>query len=275
MRLLDRLERRFRHLAIPNLTVGIIVGQAFLYILALTKINPGLVENATLFPSLVLQGQVWRLFSFLFVPPNIGPLFAFFYFYLLYMMGTALEVQWGAFRYNMFLLIGALATIGAGFVANLFVPGMPVGNGYLYGTIFLAFAVLNPDFELLIMFILPVKIKWLALLAWLGYFYAFLFVSGWMGKMLIAASLLNFFCFFGGAIYRRLRSGQRKVVEQTRQAKQKRTPRHVCLTCGVTNLSDPKMRFRYCSMCEGQCGYCTEHINDHDHVIEGVTQNQR
>lgn len=274
MRLLDRLERRFRHWAIPRLTLWIIAGQVFLYILVLTKVNPGFVDRTIFRPDLVLQGEVWRLVSFLFVPPMMSPLFVFFYFYLFYLMGSALEANWGTFRYNMFLLIGTLATICAAFIANIFLPGMPAGNWFLYGTIFLAFAAMYPDFELQIMLILPVKIKWLALLTWLGYFYSF-YKGDWMGRLLIVASLLNFFCFFGSAILRRVQTGKRRVADNARQAKLKRTPRHTCRACGVTSLTDPKMRFRYCSMCAGQCGYCSEHIHDHEHVIEGDSQSKR
>lgn len=271
MSLLDRLERRYRRLAIPNVTIGIILGQVFLYAIDYLRINPGLLDRLVLYPDKVLDGEVWRLVTFLIAPPGTNILFALIFWNLFYFMGTALESNWGAFRYNVFLLTGAVATICGALIINQFIPGFPANNAFLYGTVFLAFAVYYPDFQLLVMFILPVKVRWLALFQWCIYGWQFVKGPG-MIRIMVAASLLNFFLFFGKDIFRRVRSGQRRVVQQARQAKAKRTPRHVCRVCGVTNLDNPKMRFRYCSMCDGQCAYCEEHLADHEHVVEHTLQ---
>ena len=112
--------------------------------------------------------------NFLFDPPLQNPLFAFFAWYLFYLMGTALEEHWGAFRYNIFLLIGYLMTVAVSFL----IPALPVTNAYIGGSVFLAFAFLYPDFILQIFFVLPVRIQWLALITWLYYGYLLLF-GGW------------------------------------------------------------------------------------------------
>jgi hypothetical protein len=266
MRFIKKLERRLGRYAIPNLTMFLILGQVALYLMVI--FGQGAVKpDVALIPGNVLQGEVWRLITFLFVPPPVRPIFVLFYWYLFFLMGTALESHWGTFRYNLFLLAGTLATIGAAFAvaigtgnANTETTGL-----FLQGSVFLAFAFLYPNFVLHIMFILPVKIKWLALLTW--FFYARSIVMGdWTMRFMAAAAVANFFLFFGRDIYQRIKHGRRRMVMQTKLNSQKGKPRHVCTTCGVTNLSDPKMRFRYCSTCEGQCGYCMDHINDHEHV---------
>jgi hypothetical protein len=269
-RWLDKIERRFGRFAVPNVTVALILGQVLLYILVRLQNRPDILANAILVPNLVLRGEVWRLVTFLFVPPRMNLLFGFFFWYLFYIMGTALEQHWGAFRYNVFLLVGFVATIAVSFLTAQ-TRAAPSSNLFVQGSVFLAFAHVYPDFVLNLFFVLPIKIKWLALVAWLGYGYGFVtsLASGnWIVALLIFASVANFVLFFGGDIVGRLRSKQRRRAWETRQRQEKAKPRHTCVVCGVTNLTDPKMQFRYCTKCVGQCGYCTEHLHNHEHVTE-------
>jgi hypothetical protein len=259
--MLSKLERKFGRFAVPNVTVALIVCQVLVYFLA--EANPQAVANLLLVPHLVLQGEAWRLFTFLAVPPGMNLLFAFFFWYLFYLMGTTLEHQWGVFRYNLFLLIGYLATVAAAFLT----PGAPAANGFLQGSVFLAFAYLYPDFVLQLFFILPVKIKWLALLQWAGY--ALLFVKGdWSTRAMIGASVLNFFVFFGREIFQQIKGRRRRMAWQAKVEPSKEKPFHVCRVCGITDKTHPQMEFRYCSKCVGACGYCTEHIRNHEHVTQ-------
>jgi len=260
MRILDKLQRRFSRFAVPNVTVGLIVCQVAVYVAQFT--HPGVLDKVALIPALVLQGEVWRLVSFLFQPPLDNPLFAFFFWYLFYLMGTALEQTWGVFRYNVFLLIGYLATVAVSFVT----PEQPTFNVFLQGSVFLAFAFLYPDFQLLLLFLIPVKIKWLALLQWIGYFYALVFVPSWPIRLATLAAISNFLLFFWGDLLRRIRSGHWKMVHQADQIQQRDKPRHQCRICGRTEKTDPELSFRYCSKCAGSCCYCEEHLQDHEHL---------
>lgn len=267
-RWLDKLEKRFGRLAVPNVTAGLICGQVLIYLVAQSR--PEVLANAALIPNLVLQGEPWRLVTFLFMPPTTNLLFAFFFWYLFYLMGTALEHQWGAFRYNLFLSIGFVATVAVAFLLPE-TRTQPTSNLFVQATVFLAFAHLFPDFVLHLFFILPIKIKWLALVAWLGYAYTFvigLTQGDWAFCLIVFASIGNFVLFFGEDLVNRLRSGRRRRAWEVRQKREKDQPRHRCLVCGITNLTHPKMQFRYCTKCVGQCGYCTEHIHNHEHVTE-------
>jgi hypothetical protein len=175
-------------------------------------------------------------------------------------MGTALEGHWGAFRYNVFLLVGYLVTVAVSCIT----PFYPATNLFIGGSVFLAFAFLYPDFTLYIFFIIPVKIKWLALLTWIGYAYEIL-VGSWSTRLLVLASISNFLLFFGKDILWRIKTGNRSMVAQARQFTGKKKPFHRCTVCGITDLSHPQMEFRYCSDCGG-LGYCKDHIFNHEHV---------
>ena len=260
MRLLDRLERRFGRYALPNLTIYLIAGQTIFYVLFLSgKLDRSQIYLAA---DLLLAGQWWRLATFLCDPPLSNPFFAFFAWYLFYLMGSALEEHWGAFRYNVFLLIGYLMTVAVSFL----IPGYAVSNAYLGGSVFLAFAFLYPDFEILIFFVLPVRIKWLALLTWLYYGFTML-VGGWHSRLLILASVSNFLLFFARDIVVELKYGKRQMARQVRQtARREDEPFHRCTVCGITDRSHPQMDFRYCPECADQRGYCQEHIGNHEHV---------
>ncbi len=258
MKRFDRWEKRLRPYAVPNLTIGLIALQAVIFFLS--AIRPGLVENCLLKPQLVLEGQVWRLISFLFVPPS-SVIFAIFAWYLFYLMGTALEEQWGNVKYNLFLLVGYLANVAVAFL----VPSAVASNAFLYGTVFLAFAQFYPDFTLNLYFILPIKIKWLALVAWIGYGFAFL-AGGWPEKLQVIASVANFLLFFGQDIYLKTKRGGQRVARRTQQVKQATTADNTCAICKISSLSDPEMDFRYCSKCEGNLCYCAQHLHNHEHV---------
>ena len=136
-------------------------------------------------------------------------------------------------------------------------------NVFIGGSVFLAFAFLYPDFVLYIFFIIPVKIKWLALLTWLGYAYEIL-VGSWDIRLLVLASISKFFLFFGKDIIWRMKSGKRIMATQAREISGKREAFHRCATCGITDISHPAMEFRYCTECGG-LGYCKDHIMNHEH----------
>jgi len=255
---IDKLERKLRRLAIPNVTVYLILGQVLFFIFVLS--GRFILDRVVLIPVRVLAGEWWRLITFLFIPPLTNPIFAFFAWYLFYLMGSALESRWGAFRYNLFLLIGYIVTVAVTFLF----PYSAATNIFIGGSVFLAFAYLYPDFQLYIFFILPVKIKWLALLTWLGYAYEIL-IGSWSTRLLVLASISNFLLFFGKDILWRMKTGNRKMVFQSKQFTSSKEPFHKCAVCGITDISHPQMEFRYCSDCSG-LGYCRDHIFNHQHV---------
>ncbi len=260
---LDKLELRLGRYAVPHITLVLVIGQVLFFLVGAGAPTTGLVNLMTLDAQrVVAQGEVWRLVTFLFIPPTIHPIFLIFAWYLFYLMGTTLERQWGTLRFNLFILIGWLATAAIAFLP----PGLPVTNEYLAGSVFLAFAYLFPEFQILLFFILPVRIKWLALITWLGYAWSLLFASDWTERFAILAATTNFLLFFGRDILGRLRSANRLMVQQTVALKDQRLPRHTCRVCGVTNLSEPDLEFRYCTDCKPAQCYCPKHLDRHAHT---------
>jgi membrane associated rhomboid family serine protease len=190
MRWLDRLERRFGAWAIPHFALLIVTANALIYFLAQTR--PDYLYQLMLDPVAIRQGEYWRVLTFIFVPPPMSMLWMVFWLLLFYQFAQALEQEWGEFKFCVFYAVGALAML----VAALFIVGDTLSNIPLNTTLFLAFATLFPDFELLIFFILPVKVKYLAWLSWAGIFWSL--ATGSFGtRVAILASLVNYALFFG------------------------------------------------------------------------------
>lgn len=264
MPLLDKLERMFGRLAISNLSLYLVIGQVFVLLGRLLNLVD--VSKLLFVPALVLQGEWWRALTFMAVIPlpdsTLGFVFTAFGWYLFYMMGNALELFWGAFRFNLYLAISFALTVALAFIT----PYSLVTNLFILGSVFLAFAYLNPDFELVLFFILPVKIKWLALIAWAWNVVTFV-RGGLADRLQIGASVLSFFVFFGADMIRTLRQGRRTAVRRAEKAVEQVKPRHVCFVCGKTDRTHPQLDFRYCSKCAGDQCYCPEHIQNHEHVV--------
>src|SRR5262245_31818898 len=105
MNLVNSLERRLGWLAIGNLPVYVVAAQAILYIWGM--VNPGQEELLTMEPHLVMAGEWWRVFTFLFLVPFQNPLWAFLFLYFQFLCGQALEREWGSFHLTLFYLVGA------------------------------------------------------------------------------------------------------------------------------------------------------------------------
>lgn len=272
---LDKMERRFGCYAIRNLTMYLLAGYAIGYLLSFTM--PQLLTYFTLEPALILKGQVWRLLSWVIIPPNDNIIFVIFMMLLYYSLGNTLESYWGAFRYNVYIFSGILFTVIGAFIVNGLIGGV-TGFGSLYSTyyinmsIFLACASIMPDYQLLLYGIIPVKMKWLAILD-----VVLLAVDAVQGgliiRIVIIASLLNFIIFF--FCNRNLRGhSPKQAVRRKKFQKQISRPqnqyaggaKHRCAVCGRTELDDPTLEFRYCSKCNGNYEYCQDHLFTHEHV---------
>jgi hypothetical protein len=263
MSLVSKLERHLGRFAIPNLSLYLVFGQVTVYLsIMIGRLDP---EWLVFVPRNVLLGQWWRVFTFLLLPPSSNLLFIGFAWYMFFLMGSALEEFWGAFRFNVFIFLGTALTLGASFLR----PAIPVSNEFVFSSVFLAFAYLNPEFELLLFFILPVKIKWLALLDWARFGYACI-VGGWSIRLSVIAAVGNFLLFFGRDLW--LAAGMRRramahAADRAGSAGKPEGARHRCRICGKTEVSNPELDFRYCSKCAGDECYCSDHIRNHEHVV--------
>jgi hypothetical protein len=177
-------------LGIPNLALYLIGAQAlgFLAILA----DPRNVQLLELDPSLVLRGEVWRLVTFLAIPVASGALWMVFALYFLYFIVNGLEEAWGEFHTTLYVLVAVLFTIAFAFVFHVRI-GASVELGT---TLFLAAATVSPDFQILLFFVLPVKMKWLAWLT-VAYTVWMMIFSYWLGRLYLLTMYANYLLFFG------------------------------------------------------------------------------
>ena len=259
MNYLNKLERKLGRYAIPNLSKWLIVGYAIGYMLYYVEMFMTLpiLEFLMLDPAKVMHGQIWRLVTWVLMPPSYSNIFFYIIMMLLYyQLGSALERTWGTFRYNAYMM------------------GYAVSTYYINLSIFLAFAVCYPEMQLMLYFIIPVKIKWLAILYAVLAGVSFL-QTGWIGRIVIVMSLMNFLVFFFSTRdYHRVSPSEikrkRDFRAQTAQPRMRRSDgtiyKHKCAVCGRTELDDPTLEFRFCSKCDGNMEYCQEHLFTHQHV---------
>lgn len=202
MKWIYRLERKLgRNFGIPNLMLYITATQLVVYVLGYFMMD-SLWGYMSLNFSLVLQGQVWRLLTFIFLPPVTTGNFLFLLLslFVAYNIGSSLEAEWGVTLFNLYYVCG---TVGAILAAAITGWGI---NSFLYLSMFLAYAYLYPDATFLLFFILPVKAKWLAIVDWATYILLFIFVNSFAIRLSIVFSLINFFLFFGPDVWKTMKN---------------------------------------------------------------------
>lgn len=195
MKWLYKLERKFGRIYIQNLMLVIVVGQAMVYLMDVLTPAIALSSKLALYWPYVMQGQVWRLLTFVFVPVSGSPLSLVLTLYLCYLIGHTLESNWGGFQFNVYYLCGMLGAIASAAICGF------ASSYYLNLSLFFAFAMLYPDFQLLLFFIVPIKIKYLALFS--GALCLINLLFGTMAdRVSLVFSLINFLLFFGGDFWR-------------------------------------------------------------------------
>ena len=295
---MSKLERKFGKYAVKNLTLILLVLYATGYVASLINGASGILYYLTLDPyQIIHHGQVWRLVTWLFIPQsssfNILIIITFMFYYSI---GKSLENVWGDWLYNVYVFSGMLFTIIAAFLIYLYLAVFPgeyseavsvyglenlmsviamgyVTSYYMCMSVFFAFAATFPDNQVLLMFIIPIKVKWLGVAYGVYFLYEF-FMSDVFARMIMGASFLNFILFF---IIERKRMGRDPVsrVKQTRRRKQYNNRMrqesagfsvHKCAICGRTSTEYPDLSFRFCSKCNGSYEYCSDHLFTHKHV---------
>lgn len=261
-RLLARLDRTFGRFAIERLTTYIVGGMGIVFILGMAK--PELWDVLTLDPRLALK-QPWRFVTYLFLPRDTSIFWVFFTLYWTWLVGNNLEQEWGAFKFNVFYLLGALGTTAAAFIT-----GMPQGNFWLNTSLFFAFATIFPNYEILLFFIVPIRVKWLALLSFA--YVAFMFVTGDLGtKAAIAVALGNYILFFAGTLVALARGRQREARQAVRrstfaaEARQKADSQEAraCAICGAKQSDGADIRVCSCEKCGSPRELCLAHARNH------------
>lgn len=283
MNFLNRMERKIGKYAIPNLMIYLIAAYCIGFVIY--TVNPNFMLMLTLSPYHILHGQVWRLITWILMPTDTRVFSLLIMALLYYQLGSALERSWGTFRFNVyifggmlftvigaFILYGIYAAAGTGSLETIsLISSLTFTTNYINLTIFLAFAVMYPEMQILLFFIIPVKMKWMAVV------YAVLIainliLTSWGGRIAIIMSILNFLIFFlSTRNYRRVSPKEihRKQVFKAQMREPRRggmVTKHKCAVCGRTELDDPNLEFRFCSKCDGNYEYCQDHLFAHQHI---------
>ncbi|MGC3989942.1 MAG: hypothetical protein QM796_09750 [Chthoniobacteraceae bacterium] len=258
MRFLNSLEAKFGHLAIPGLIRIVVFLQALVFVLHL--INPHFLELLYLDPKLVMEGQIWRLVTYIFIP-SVGRwwlmpdyLWLVFALLFLWMLGDGLEYAWGSFRLNLFYLIGMVGTTIAAFFF-----GSGYANILLNTSLLFAFATIFPNHLIRMYFVFSVRIKWLAwgTLALL----LLTFLSGGVEvRMSILVQFVNYFLFFWRFVFQMARDHHyisKRQAEFHRKVQPDGEPMHVCEVCKRSDQTNPELDFRVSA--DGHT-YCQEHL---------------
>ena len=282
MKFIDKLERKFGRFGI--LTIYMIVCYVIGY--ALMIVNPGILNWLSLEPAYILRGQVWRLVTWVLYPPSTSGVlwFAIAVLFFYYPIGTSLERTIGTFKYTLYILSGVIFTILGAFILYFLLGGnVLVGNVfstyYISLSTFLAYAMCYPDMQVLLMFIIPVKMKWMAIFYVVIVVYEmiqYVMAGAWYLVIPIVASLLNFIIFYFGTkdfsrynpkeIHRRNEFRRAMEPQGRMKSGSGSVTKHKCAICGRTELDDPNLEFRFCSRCNGNYEYCQDHLFTHTHV---------
>lgn len=299
MNWLNKLQRKYGRFAIPNLIVWLIGAYGIGFVL--NMMYPEAVSFLSFNPYLICHGQIWRLVTWIFQPVNTNIFWLLISMMFYYQLGMNLERVWGTFRFNVYLLGGMLFTVVGSMLFYLIVymifgEAMAVTTStlmsafvstyYVNMSLYLAFAVMYPDLQVMLYFIIPVKVKWMAIVYVVLMVYDIFKVGQLYGTYygatvgILAAiimlvinvlALLNFIVFFLSTRDRKRYSPKeiKRKQEFKRQIAQPRPgsgiTRHKCAVCGRTEVSNPELEFRYCSKCEGNFEYCQDHLFTHQH----------
>ena len=198
MNWITKLERKYGRFCIPNLINILIGGQILVYAIELF-VNQYISFYLSLSRSALFAGQIWRLFTFVLVPfSGGGPLSVVLGIYFTWFVGSALEREWGDFRFNLYVLLG---------MAGAWLACLLTGSADTYClslSLLLAFAMLYPELQVLLFFVIPLKVKYFGIFAAALWVFSFLSM-GMLGKLNNLLCMLGFLLFFGPQAWHNIR----------------------------------------------------------------------
>lgn len=305
--MLNKLERKYGKYAIPRLSLYIVIAYIVGYVLQM--VAPAVLDVLLLDPYKILHGQVFRIITWVFMPPYRLSFFTVINLFFIYSIGSTMERMWGDFRFNIYIfggmffcVIGAFVLYAVEYYTHIFgssaagVYGIEQFSSllslyfttyYINVSMIMAFAMSLPDAQVMLYFIIPIRMKWFA------YIELFFLVLDMVGgdalrRCVIILSVLNFIIFYFSGRKARVRrntpyrsgfakakssnfgsasaSSQNSDGRVTRETFANKVTRHKCAICGRTESTNPELEFRFCSKCFGNYEYCSEHLFTHTHV---------
>lgn len=296
---MSNLERKYGKYAIKNLPVVILICYAIGYVLELVDRYNVILSAISLDPYAIFhKAQIWRLFTWVLIPPRDLSIWVIFVLLFYYSISKSLEKVWGTWMLNVYVFSGLFFTIIGTILVYLFFRFVPTAavsqNGldavmrvfsmqyvstyYISTSLFLAYAATFPDATVLLMFFIPVKVKYMGFV-YAGYLVLSCIYGGWPVATVVVFSMINFAVFFfmqrsrfRGSPKARFAHAKRRhefkaEVEKGRNdAFAYGISKHKCAICGRTELDYPDLEFRFCSKCNGNYEYCADHLFTHKHI---------
>ncbi len=281
MKSIDRFCAKHPRFGIPNLMLYIVIANAVVYVFSQIDRTGGyFLFNLYFNPSRILAGEVWRLITFIFIPEGSNLLFVALFLYFYYFIGSTLERTWGSGKFTIYYILGYLLLVIFGFIVWIFTGSSSlwaIDAHYLNLSMFFAFATLYPETQVLLFFIIPIKIKWLALVD--AAYFLFYFLTGpFPVNFMPVVAVLNYLIFCGSDLKYLLQPLKYRVSRRSvnfRSSAHKAEKKNAsgayirkCSVCGRTDRDYPNLEFRYCSKCDGYHCFCEDHINNHIHFKE-------
>ncbi len=288
---IDRFCAKHPRFGIQNLMKILVIIQIVVYVVNfVTELTMGYGWSwyLTFIPAAIFQGQLWRLVTWLVIPNAGNPFMLLLSCYFYWWIASTLERQWGTARFNLFYLSGAVLSVVLGLVLSLLQPmfsGFSMNlSYYLNLSIFLIIATMFGEMQVLLFFVVPIKMKWMAIIdvVLIVVDMVELFAAGaWAYALVPLASFINYFIFTWPFWSAKLGIVKHKTdptvinfkkaqhqAQRAQKTLQAQGYRHKCAVCGVTDAMEPDLEFRYCSKCDGYHCYCINHINNHVHIHE-------
>ena len=260
----------------------IVIGNVLVWLFGMMDQSGTLYSLLYFDPAMFCRGQIWRIVTFILVPETSRPLILLISLYFYYFIGTSLEREWGTGKFTIYYFSGILLTILYSLAFYAVTKGsILVSASYVNLSMFMAFATLWPEQRVLLFYIIPVKMKWLAWVdvALFAVSIGQYILAGRFGLALVpVVAMAGYLLFFGDwllSFVRPERARQKAKTIQFRQAAKKAQQKQEnqefarkCAVCGRTDREHPELEFRYCSRCQGYHCFCEEHINNHIHFTE-------
>ena len=276
-RLIDNFCRKHPNFGVPHLMKYLTIANVIMWIV--NMVNYRVLGYMTFNPYMILHGQIWRLVSFVFIPPSSGIL-AIISFYFYYLLGNTLEHNWGTAKFSLYFFMGVVLSILCGFILFFLGINISLNAHYIYLSLFFSFAALFPDMQVLLFFIIPIKMKWLAIVDAV-YFLMEIISLPFPANLVPVIAILNFVIFCGEDVlyifgikklsarrYSARTVNFKKAAEKIKKEQTSGIYTHKCSVCGRTDADYPNLEFRFCSRCSGYHCFCQNHINNHIHFTD-------
>lgn len=283
LRKIDEFCARHPNFGLRRLMIYIVSGCVAVYFFCSLDTTNTFYYNLSFNLGLIMRGQIWRLFTYIFLPYSNSPIAFVITLYFYYIVGSVLEQIWGTAKFNLYYLFGVTLSTLYGVLLSLVLrlEYIALSSVYLNLSLFFAYATFYPDNMVLLFFFIPVKVKYIAVVNALFFLYN-VFALTFPINLFPLMAILNFLIFCGpdlfyyikrGVAASRIKNSSQSIHfrEEARRAKKDvndKPYRHKCAVCGRTDTDYPNLQFRYCSKCEGYHCFCEDHINNHIHFTK-------